>query len=59
MSFTGRASHSSSILREHDVLSAHLNHTVAVYVNNQLIASNKHNYVEIMHIIRIMEIIVT
>ncbi len=57
VSFTGRASISSSILREHDVLGAHPNHTVAVYVNSQLIPLNNHSYVDIMHIIHIMEII--
>ncbi len=31
---TGRASIASSILQEHNVLGAHLNHTLAVYVNN-------------------------
>ena len=59
VSFTGRASHSSSILREHDVLGVHPNHAVGVFVNSHLIAGNKHRYVEIMHIIRIIEIIVT
>jgi hypothetical protein len=34
VSFTGRASISSSILREHDVLGAHPNHTGAAYVNS-------------------------
>ena len=34
VSFTGRASIPSSILREHDVIGAHPNHTVAVYVNS-------------------------
>jgi hypothetical protein len=34
VSFPGSASISSSILREHDVLGAHPNHTLAVYVNS-------------------------
>ena len=34
VSFTGRASISSSIIREHDILGAHPNHTVAVYVGS-------------------------
>jgi hypothetical protein len=34
VSFTGRSNISSSILRENDVLGAHPNHTVAVYINS-------------------------
>ncbi len=34
VSVTERASISSSIIREHDVLGAHPNHTLAVYVNS-------------------------
>ncbi len=34
VSVTGRASISSSILREGDVLGTHPNHTLAVYVNS-------------------------
>ncbi len=59
VSVAGRPSISSSILREHDVLGVHPDHAVAVFVNSQLIAGNKHRYVEIMHIKRIIKIIVT
>ena len=51
VSVTERAIISSSILREHDVLDAHHNHTVAVYA----LALNKHSYVDIMLIIHIMK----
>ncbi len=56
VSFPGRASISSSILRKHDVLGAHPNHTLAVYVNSQLLplTLNNHSYLDIMRIIRIM-----
>ncbi len=40
VSFTGCASNSLSILREHDLLGALPNHTVSIYVNSQLIARN-------------------
>jgi hypothetical protein len=39
VSFTGRASISSSILREHEVLGAHTNHTETVCVHRQLLPS--------------------
>ena len=38
VSFTGRARFSSSIVREHDFLGAHPNHTEAVYVHRQLLS---------------------
>jgi hypothetical protein len=37
--FTGRASISSSLLREHEVLGAHTNHTETVCVHRQLLPS--------------------
>jgi hypothetical protein len=39
ISFTGRASISSSIIREHEVLGAHTNHTEAVCAHRQLFPS--------------------
>jgi hypothetical protein len=59
VSFTGRPSFSSSIVREHDFLGAHPNHTEAVYVHRQLLPSTrqKHSIIDIMCIIAIISII--